>query len=75
MDINNQYPHFALMPLSENQIVFTSYRLKKNGKVKSTDSKDLSTKLEPKTIVKAAGAAGAAGKIQRHRQRHEHPAK
>ncbi|TBN04777.1 hypothetical protein EYD45_05820 [Hyunsoonleella flava] len=34
LDINNEYPHFALMPLNGNQIVFTSYRLKKNGKVK-----------------------------------------
>lgn len=36
LDINNAYPHFALMPTNNNQIIFTSYSLKKNGKVKKT---------------------------------------
>lgn len=34
MDINSEYPHFAIMPHGNNQIIFTSYLLKKNGKPK-----------------------------------------
>lgn len=34
LDVNNAYPHFAPMLANNNQIIFTSYRLKKNGKVK-----------------------------------------
>lgn len=34
LDINNEYPHFAIMPHGDNQIIFTSYYLKKNGKPK-----------------------------------------
>lgn len=34
IDINTEYPHFGVMPVSGNEIIFTSYKLKKNGKVK-----------------------------------------
>jgi len=34
LDINTEYPHFGIMPVSGNQVIFTSYKLKKNGKVK-----------------------------------------
>ncbi|GAA3576906.1 hypothetical protein [Snuella lapsa] len=32
--INNEYPHFGLMYLGSNKIMFTSFLLSKNGKVK-----------------------------------------
>ena len=34
LDINNEYPHFGLMQVGERGVIFTSYLLNKNGKVK-----------------------------------------
>lgn len=34
LKINNENPHFGLMPISSNQLLFTSYLLDKRGKIK-----------------------------------------
>lgn len=34
--INNEYPHFGLIQLSGNKIIFTSYALTKKGKIKQS---------------------------------------
>lgn len=34
LTINNEYPHFGLMRVDSNKIIYTSYLLAKNGKVK-----------------------------------------
>lgn len=34
LNINNEYPHFSITPLGENQVVFSSYKLTKKGKLK-----------------------------------------
>lgn len=34
LDVNSEFPHFGIVPFGNNQIIFTTYQLKKNGKPK-----------------------------------------